>query len=78
MNEFLAKIFESFKSKSPKVAAAVILLLISIITWSQNGLGDIIGYDLTAIAKYAAIALVALTGAHTTEILKPSDTPKKP
>lgn len=71
MNEILAKIFEAFKAKSPKTAAVIILILGSVVYWSQNGLSDLIGYDLSTITKYVAIALGFLTGAHTTDILKP-------
>lgn len=71
MNEFLAKIFEAFKAKSPKLAAAIILILGSIVYWAQNGLSELIGYDLSIYVKYIAIALGFLQGAHTTDILKP-------
>lgn len=70
LNKILAQFFAKFKSKNPTLAAAILLLLGSVIYWAENGLGDIIGKDLSGIVQWVSIALAALTGAHTTEILE--------
>ena len=69
-NVFLAKIFEQFKTKSPSLAAGIILFLGTIIYWANNGLGDLIGYDLSKVVSVVSIVLGLLTGTHTTEVLK--------
>mgnify|MGYP003403715063 FL=1 len=70
INSILAKFFETFKTKNPTLAAGIILFLGTIVYLSDNGLGTVIGYDLTVIVKYVSIALGFLTGAHTTKILE--------
>lgn len=70
INQILAKFFETFKTKNPSLTAVIILVLGTIVYLSDNGLGTIVGYDLTVVVKYVSIALGFLTGAHTTQILE--------
>jgi hypothetical protein len=70
ITKILAQLFEKFKTGSPKLAAVIILLLGSVIFWAENGLGDLIGYDLSEITKWVAIVLGMLTGSHTTKLLE--------
>jgi hypothetical protein len=69
LNEFLARIFDNFKAANPKLAAVIILLLGSVIFWAENGLGDLIGFDMAKIVEYVAIALGFLTGSRTSKVL---------
>lgn len=77
INEILAKLFDSFKAKNPKIAAIVILVL-GVLMWAaNNGLSDLIGTDLTEYVKWIAFALAALQGSRTTSILYPKQTVTK-
>lgn len=69
INLILAKLFDQFKTANPKIAAIVILVLGTLIYWSQNGLGDLIGVNLAEVVKWASIVLGFLTGSRTTAIL---------
>ena len=71
LNEILAKLFDSFKAKNPKLAAVIYLLLASVVFWAENGLGEIVGYDFSKVIEYVAIALGFMTGTRTTKILHP-------
>jgi hypothetical protein len=66
---YLAKVIDSFKMTSPKIYAAVVLFLGTIIYLCDNGLGDLIGAELANVVKYASIALGMLTGSRTTAML---------
>lgn len=76
ITKLLAQLFDKFKTASPKLAAFIILFLGSIIFWAENGLGDLIGYDLAVITKWIGIVLAMLTGSHTSELLA-KEKPKK-
>lgn len=69
INEILAQLFDSFKSKNPKLAAVLILVFGGLIWFADNGLGDLIGQDLTPYVKWIAFILAALQGSRTTFIL---------
>lgn len=70
LNKILAQFFAKFKTKNPTLAAVILLVLGTIIYLAENGLGEIIGKDLSVVVQWVSIALAALTGAHTTEILE--------
>jgi hypothetical protein len=70
LNEILAKIFDSFKAKSPKLAAIILLFLGSLVYWSENGLPELIGVDLSQAVQWISFVLAALQGSRTTQILK--------
>lgn len=70
LTQLLAKLFSTFKTKNPKLAAIILLVLGTFVYVADNGLGDIIGKDLSQVVKWVSIALAALTGAHTSEILE--------
>jgi hypothetical protein len=67
---YLAKIIDTFKASNPKIYAAVVLGLGTIIYLCDNGLGDIVGAELAEVVKYTSIVLGLLTGSRTTAILK--------
>ncbi len=77
ITKILAQLFEKFKYNNPKVAGFIILVLGSIVFWAENGLGGLIGQDLTEIVKWVSIALGMVTGSHTTAILKKADKEEK-
>lgn len=72
MDSFLSKIlagfFEKFKTKNPTLAGVILLVLGTVIYLADNGLGELIGKDLSEVVKWVGIALAALTGAHTSHI----------
>lgn len=70
INLILAKFFETFKTKNPTLAAGIILFLGALVYLADNGLGDIIGKDLSVVVKYVSLVLGLLQGAHTTKILE--------
>jgi hypothetical protein len=61
----LAQIFDKFKAANPKLAAGLILLFGLIIFAAENGLGELIGYDLAVIVKWTALVLGLLQGSRT-------------
>jgi hypothetical protein len=67
---YLAKIIDTFKAANPKIYAAVVLFLGTIIYLCDNGLGEIVGAELAEVVKYTTIVLGLLTGSRTTAILK--------
>ena len=73
LNEILAKLFDSFKAKNPKLAAFIILLLGVLIYLSENGLPELIGQDLSTVIQWVSFVLAALQGSRTTEIIKESE-----
>jgi hypothetical protein len=77
INSILAKLFDNFKAKNPQLAGFVILLLGTVIYLSENGLPELIGADLSVVVKWVSVALVALTGSRTTNILHPKEIEKK-
>ena len=70
INSFLAKLLDSFKAKNPKLATIILLVLGTVIYWSENGLGELIGYDLSHIVQYVTIAIGFLTGSRTVSYLE--------
>lgn len=68
---WIAKLFDKFKMQNPAMAAIIIFILGLIVYASENGLGDIIGVDLSAIVKWVSIVLGFLTGSRTTSYLFP-------
>lgn len=69
---YLAKLIDNFKMASPKIYAAVVLFLGTIIYLCENGLGDLIGAELANVVKYATIGIGMLTGSRTTAMLRNS------
>jgi hypothetical protein len=65
----LAELFDKFKAANPQLAAIIILVLLSIVFWSENGLSDIIGYDLSKVVQWISIVLGFLTGSRTTSFV---------
>jgi hypothetical protein len=65
----LADLFDKFKAANPKMAAIIILVLLSIVFWSENGLGEIIGYDISKVVQWISIVLGFLTGSRTTRFI---------
>lgn len=70
LSKIIASFFDKFKTKNPKLAAVILLILGSIIYWTENGLSEIIGTDLSQLVHWVSIILGLLTGVHTSEILK--------
>lgn len=66
---WLAKLFDGFKAKNPAVAAIIVLILGVVVYAADNGLGDIIGVDLSGVVKWVSIVLGFLTGSRTTYLL---------
>ena len=77
LNQILAKLFDSFKAKNPKVAALIIFLLGIVLYASEHGLGDILGHDLNTVVQVVTFVLAALQGSRTTDILEESKENKK-
>ena len=69
INQMLAKLFDSFKAKNPKIATIIIFVLGVVIYSSENGLSDLIGYDMSKVVEYTAIVLGFLTGSRTTSFI---------
>lgn len=61
----LAQLFDKFKAANPKLAASLILLFGVIIYAAENGLGELIGYDMAIIVKWTALVLGLLQGSRT-------------
>jgi len=76
-NVILAKLFDSFKAKNPKIAALIILLLGVLLYATEHGLGDILGHDLNSVVQVLSFLLAALQGSRTTDILEKKDESKK-
>jgi len=72
LNQILAKLFDSFKAKNPKIASVIILVLGVVVYAAENGLQPLIGYDLSKLVEYVAIALGFLTGSRTSAIMAES------
>lgn len=70
---YIAKIVDAFKAGNPKIYAIIVLVLGTLIYLSENGLGDIVGYDLANIVKYISIVLGFLTGSRTTAVIKKAE-----
>ena len=70
---YIAKLVDAFKAGNPKIYAIIVLVLGTLIYASENGLGDIIGYDLANIVKYISIVLGFLTGSRTTAVIKQAE-----
>ena len=66
---YIAKLVDGFKASSPKWYAAIVLFLGTLIYMADNGLPDLIGYNLAAVVKYISIVLGFLTGSRTTKML---------
>lgn len=77
LNQILAKLFDSFKAKNPKVAALIIFLLGIVLYASEHGLGDILGHDLNTVVQVVTFVLAALQGSRTTDILEETKENKK-
>lgn len=76
MNDFLTKLlaqlFDSFKAKNPKVAAVLILVLVTITNFAEQG--TLIGlFTLpewaAEVVKWVSLALLGIVGSRTTQIL---------
>lgn len=70
---YIAKLVDGFKASSPKWYALVVLVLGTLIYMAENGLPDLIGYDLAAVVKYISIVLGFLTGSRTTAVIKQAE-----
>jgi hypothetical protein len=70
---YIAKLVDAFKTGNPKIYAIIVLVLGTLIYSSENGLGDVIGYDLANIVKYISIVLGFLTGSRTTAVIKQAE-----
>lgn len=69
LNVFLARLFDSFKASSPKLASIIILILGVFLYAAQNGLSDLVGVDLSNVVQWVVFLLAALTGSRTTKVL---------
>lgn len=69
--DLLARLFDKFKAKNPKIAAIIILVLIMLLAGLQNGLAEAVGLpNLGATAvQWVSIVLLALQGSRTTAVL---------
>lgn len=74
LNNFLAKFFDQFKANNPTLAAVVMLVLGLFIYAANNGLADLIGYDLAKLVEWTSIILGFMTGSRTTAFLLAPDT----
>jgi hypothetical protein len=70
---YIAKLVDSFKATNAKLYAVIVLFLGIIVYSADNGLGDIIGYDLAVVVKYISIVLGFLTGSRTSATLKQAE-----
>ena len=77
VTNLLAKLFDSFKAKNPKVAAIILFVLGAVIYAANNGLPELIGVDLSKAVEWIAFVLAALQGSRTTTILHPELKDKK-
>lgn len=77
LNQILAKLFDSFKAKNPKIAALVIFLLGVVLYATEHGLSDIVGHDLNSVVQVVSFLLAALQGSRTTYILQETKENKK-
>jgi len=76
MNDFitklLAQLFDSFKTKNPKVAAVLILVLVTLVNFAEQGtmLGLISLPEWAAeTVKWVSLVLLGILGSRTTQIL---------
>jgi len=67
---YLAQIFDKFKADNPKLAAIIILFFGTMVYLAENGLPELIGYDMSIAVKWVSIILGFLTGSRTTTLLK--------
>lgn len=74
LNSILANLFDKFKAKNPKVAGIIILVLGTVIYLAENGLGELLGQNMSEVVKWVSVVLIALQGSRTTELL---NKPKK-
>jgi hypothetical protein len=67
---YLAQIFDKFKADNPKLAAVLILFFGTLVYMADNGLPELIGYDMAVVVKWVSLVLGFMTGSRTTSLLK--------
>lgn len=71
LTNILANLFDKFKSKSPKVAGLIILILTMLIAGLETQYAqELLGESAQRISQVVLFVWVALQGTHTSEILK--------
>ncbi len=66
---YLAQIFDKFKADNPKLAAVLILFFGTLVYMADNGLPELIGYDMAVVVKWVSLVLGFMTGSRTTSLL---------
>jgi hypothetical protein len=71
ITQILARLFDSFKAKNPKIAAIIVTALLMIITGLENGLGSYLGISeiVESVIQWITYILLALQGSRTSNIL---------
>lgn len=76
LTNLLAKFFEAFKHKNPVVAAVILGVLAASLTFLESQGSTIFGEGALVWAKWINVALLALTGTHTSGILEKAEKKK--
>jgi multisubunit Na+/H+ antiporter MnhC subunit len=69
ITQVLAKVFDAFKAKNPKLAAIILFILGCVLYAANNGLPELIGTDLSKYTEWLVFVLAALQGSRTSQIL---------
>jgi hypothetical protein len=70
ITNLLAKFFEAFKTKNPIVAAIILGALAASLAFLESQGSIVFGEGALTWAKWINVALLALTGTHTSSILE--------
>lgn len=75
ITKLLARLFDSFKAKNPKIAALIVTFLLMVLTGLENGLGDYLGISqiVETVVQWVTYVLLALQGSRTTKVLYGKD-----
>lgn len=69
MEKLLAAVFDFFKAKNPKIAGLILLILMTIVYFLDNGGLGLLGPKASEIAQYIVTIIIAITGSRTTALL---------
>ena len=78
LNQILAKVFDSFKAKNPKIAALVIVILSMLLVGLESDYAvELLGVYAQRAIQVLLFLRVALQGSRTTDILQETKENKK-
>lgn len=75
ITKLLARLFDWFKAKNPKIAALIVSLLLTLLAGLENGLGDYLGMPqiVETVVQWVTYILLAFQGSRTTNVLHGKD-----